>query len=359
MELCHENKTIVEYAHNVYSQASWSFVVIFVPLVAVFGIVSNFSFIFVVYRVQEMRNVTNIYLVNLAIADCSLLIAAFIQYIGDYINSPVYDLHFSFHTAFGCSVPNFLIYLSYNTSLWTITLVSFERYLAICHIFWHRLVNNRSRAIRLVLLIWIFSLLFAGLAAPYSPGYVCIFKSSNYDKIYKRIPFCNFVCKWCEGALYMLDCIQFSTALCLNIVMYSLIINKLGKSKCLTENSGSGNIRNNVVRAIHTRNAVAKMLIINGVVCFICLTPFSIANMEGIFHYFGGGVFSDHFIDHLGWAGRVLFLLNSALNPLVYNLINSRYRHAFKQVFHLRTKQLIYKSVLGTSTSHKSSCTKI
>ncbi len=359
MEFCQTNTTVAEYAHNMYSQASWSFVVIFVPLVAVFGIASNCSFMFVVYRIQAMRNVTNIYLVNLAIADCSLLIAAFIQYIGDYINSPVYDLHFSFHTAFGCSIPNFLIYLSYNSSLWTITLVSFERYLATCHIFWHRLVSNRSRAIRMVLLIWIFSLLFAGLAAPYSPGYVCIYESKDYDSIYKRVVYCNFVCEWCEGALYMLDCIQYTMALCLNIIMYSLIINKLSKSKRLTEENGM--VRDNIVRAIHTRNAVAKMLIINGVVFFICLTPFSIANIEGIFYYFGDTLFSDDFIDHLGWAGRVLFLLNSALNPLVYNLSNSRYRQAFKEVFCFRTtKQLIYKTVsLRTTTSHISNCTKI
>ena len=120
---------------------TWSFVVIlFVPLVTSFGIFSNCSFIFTVYRVRIMRNITNMYLVNLAITDSCLLIAAFSQYIGDYIVSPDYDLSFSFHTAFGCSVPSFLLYLCRYASWWTVTLVSLERDLAICQIFWHRLL---------------------------------------------------------------------------------------------------------------------------------------------------------------------------------------------------------------------------
>ena len=352
MEICHQNISITEedYTKNLYTHASWSFVVIFVPLVAAFGIVSNCSFIFVVYRVKSMRNVTNIYLINLAIADCSLLIAASIQYIGDYIISPKYDLHFSFYTAFGCSVPNFLIYLSYNASLWTITLVSFERYLATCHIFWHRLVANKSRAIRLVLLVWIISLIFGGLATPYTPINICVLDAN--DTVIEHLPYCDFVCNWCEGALYLTDCILFSIALIVNITMYCLIIHKLSNAKPLPESThhcNGSNSRRNLEKSIKTRNAVAKMLIINGCVFFICLTPFSIANIESIFQYFHGSVFADQFVGHLGWAGRVLFLLNSALNPLLYNVSNPRYRAAFQESFSLKETRRIkrYMSLTG------------
>ena len=62
-----------------YSTASWCFAVIFVPVVALFGLICNFAFILVVYRVNFMQTITNIYVVNLAIADSSLLVAAFSQ----------------------------------------------------------------------------------------------------------------------------------------------------------------------------------------------------------------------------------------------------------------------------------------
>ena len=359
MEHCDENYTVEYYDKYKYSQASWSFVVVFVPLVSAFGILSNCAFIFVVYRVQSMRNVTNIYLVNLALADSSLLVAAFSQYIGDYVVSPVYDLHFSFHTAFGCAVPNFFIYLCYYASLWTITLVSIERYLAICHTFWHRLVSNKTRAFRMILLVWIISLLFALLAAPYTPIKICLM-SSPLDSTTKAImvPYCQFTCDWCSGALYLTDFIQFFVAFVTNIVMYSLIIYKLSN----TEFQAEGNSNASNLRVIQTRNAVAKMLIINGVIFFVCLAPFTIANIESIFYFFDSSVFNSKFVNHLGWAGRVLFLVNSSLNPLVYNVTNQRYRLAFRQAFSCQ-KTMKYSAYntgsLKAMTSQISNVTKM
>ena len=95
-EECSERLPPEELEESIYSTASWIFVLIFVPVVAMFGILCNTAFIFVVYRVKFMRSITNIYLVNLAIADSSLLIAAFSQYIGDYIISPLYDFRVFF-----------------------------------------------------------------------------------------------------------------------------------------------------------------------------------------------------------------------------------------------------------------------
>ena len=73
MDECSERLPPEELEESTYSTTSWAFVLIFVPLVAICGILCNIAFIFVVYRVKFMRSITNIYLVNLAIADSSLL----------------------------------------------------------------------------------------------------------------------------------------------------------------------------------------------------------------------------------------------------------------------------------------------
>ena len=132
-----------------------------------------------------MRTITNIFLVNLAIADSSLLIAAFAQYIGSYVNSPVYDFGISFNNVFECVTPNFLIYLCYYESLWTVTLVSVERYFGVCHLLWHRYMRSTRRAVNMVLASWVISALFA------SPTmlYVCIIFQEG-GEIVKRIPKC-------------------------------------------------------------------------------------------------------------------------------------------------------------------------
>ena len=333
MAQCGVNMTIEELTLWEYTNASWAFVTMFVPLVVLFGLVSNCAFIFVVYRVKFMRNITNVYLVNLAIADSSLLLVGFIQYVGDYIICPEYDLRFSFYTSFGCAVPNFMIYLCYYASLWTVTLVTMERYLAICHTFWHRMVSNHTRSVRMVITVWIVSLFFAGFASPYSQSTLCALSDNdNGTEIVYTATFCIFTCDWCVGALYMTDSIQFVFTLVVNFVMYAMIIYHLGKSVFPISNDESNVAAN--MRTLQTRHQVAKMLVINGLLFFICLTPFSIANIENLIKHFDASrVFSERVVVLLSWAGRVLFLINSAINPLVYSASNMRYRMAFKQAF--------------------------
>ena len=321
MESCTLNRSLESVEK--YSSTSWAFVVIFVPLVATFGVICNLAFVFVVNRVKSMRNITNVYLVNLAVADSLLLLVAVWQYIGDYIVSPVYDLHFSFSSTFECFMPSFLVYSCYYASLWTVTIVSIERYLATCHPFWHRRVNTKTRAIRSVVTIWFVSLMFAGFAIPYDSITICIVSE---DQSIISIPYCNFFCIWCEVALYITDVLQFFVALIINIVMYVLIVMELVKKTLPAEDTVTS--RETKVHR-KTRNAVAKMLIINGAVFFICLFPFTLANVQNVMMYFGSFLLN---IDgtNIGWAGRVLFLVNSAVNSLIYNATNPRYRSAFK-----------------------------
>ena len=345
---CETNYTLDTLTAWEYTKSSRIFVTVFVPFVVLFGVVSNCAFVFVVYRVKFMRNITNIYLVNLAIADSSLLIAGFVQYIGDYIICPEYDLRFSFYTSFGCSVPNFLIYLCYYASLWTVTLVTMERYLAICHTFWHRIISDQTRAIRMVVVVWLVSLFFAGFAAPYKGVTLCGLDGSD---IVFTAPFCMFICTWCSGALFMTDLIQFVFTLSVNLIMYTLIVYQLGKAVFpISNNSNNESDIQANIRAAQTRNAVAKMLIINGVLFFICLTPFSVANVESVFKHFDSSVFNEATIVLLSWIGRVLFLINSAVNPLVYSCSNPRYRMAFYQAFGWKHAATSYQQ--GTTTNH-------
>ena len=355
---CVENITFEELElEYTYSDLSWCFVLIFVPIVAVFGIAFNCAFIFVVFRVQFMRNITNIYLVNLAIADTCLLIAAFSQYIGDYLVSPVYDFRFSFHTAFGCSFPNFLIYLCYYASLWTVTLVSIERYLAVCHTFYHRLVSSKGRAIRMVLSVWLISLLFALVSTPYTTTSVCVIQDNDSafgepPVVTATYPYCEFYCTWCGIALYISDVLLFIIALLITLTMYVLILHSLTKSGGAPLRQNEYKLHNNQSRVVQTRNTVAKMLMVNGIVFFVCLFPFSIANIDSISNHFGVYPFDSGFIYPLGWAGRVLFLLNSALNPLIYNATNPRYRMAFGQAFGREKK--CYTNIYIKNTSNAS-----
>ena len=330
MAQCERNVTSVEALDDQYLTVSWSVILIFVPVVTAFGLLFNSAFIFVVYHVNAMHTITNVFLVNLAIADFSLLAIGFSQYIGSYANSPIYYLGFSFYTVFGCIAPNFLIYLCYYASLWTITLVSVERYLAVCHPLWHRHVKSTRRALRLVVATWIISVLFAIPTIPKKYiQTICVFSSDIGSEIVELIPRCRDKCESCNVVLYITDLLQFVIALIVSVVLYSLIVRRLTKSTRLHRVQ-----RNKSQMTAHPmRNTVARMVIVNAIVFFVCLTPFAIVNVYNLRYAFKLSTFDSIIKLPLLWVGRVLFLLNSALNPIVYNATNSKYRLAFKEVF--------------------------
>ena len=60
-----------------------------IPCVAVFGVISNVSFLIVVWRLKQMRNSTNFYLANLAVADMLFLVTASTHTILNYLDSPI------------------------------------------------------------------------------------------------------------------------------------------------------------------------------------------------------------------------------------------------------------------------------
>ena len=269
---------------DLYSTVSWSILLILVPLVTAFGLFSNSAFIVVVYREKTMHTITNIFLVNLAVADFCHLTATFSESIGSYSNSPVYDFE-SFKSSFGCFMHSFLVYLCYYTSLWTITLVSIERYLAVCHPLWHRHVKSSERAFRMVGAAWLISVLFASPTIPikWNIRKVCIISSDSGGEITHQISKCFYGCTICQSILYSTDLLQFVIALIISIVLYSLIVRSLTKSRIPHELQ---NDKSKTKSAHRMRNTVARMVIVNSTVFFICLTPFAIINIGNIGYVF-------------------------------------------------------------------------
>ncbi|XP_070557277.1 kappa-type opioid receptor-like [Ptychodera flava] len=119
--------------------------------IAFFG---NISFMFVVLRVRGMRTLPNVHFINLAAADSLVIVtelANFTLYrlmVDGYLSAE--NLSFVqevFPKVWIFVIPSFLC-----TALLTITLISVERYIAVCHPFKANLFHLRSRR-RVVVLI--------------------------------------------------------------------------------------------------------------------------------------------------------------------------------------------------------------
>ena len=135
--------------HVIYGLGEKVFFTILTPIVFIIGTFNNFAFLFVICRVKAMQNVINFYLANLAIGDLLYLITTAVGYMWRYFASSSIRSYENapWKSPLGCQLPMIVGYASYFASAFMVTLVSIEKYFAICH-------GLRPRAMRRELLHW-------------------------------------------------------------------------------------------------------------------------------------------------------------------------------------------------------------
>ena len=134
------------------------------PLTAIAGTILNVMFLFIVIKVPSMRTLTNAYLACLSISDVVFLVHTAVINFTAWWLSPFAD-DFAFLRRPGCIFDAFTQKLSYFISLFIITLVSFDRFLAICRPLQHRKINGKKRTTRLLFGCLVFSVM---LTIPYT-----------------------------------------------------------------------------------------------------------------------------------------------------------------------------------------------
>ena len=337
-----------------YSGYNYNIVIIGIPVVVLMGVLGNISLLYVFCRIKRMRNITNFYLANLAIADVGVLMAASVQYFGSYMHSAPFDVSeigYTFQTPLGCALPNLLNYGFYFASIWFVTVVATERFRTVRWPLRHRVIQGKRRALRLVVGVWLISFSMASLAGNLAGiQVICIDGPSGgvLGDMPRNIFRCVALCAKCDLILWILDTCLFFTALVGNSVMYGIIICTLSKHTDLTgtENNLS---RLSIRKKKRNRDQIAKMLIINAVVFFVCLLPFIIINVINI----RGTTINNELRKGIDWLARAAYLTNSTCNPYIYNGVNLQYRRAFLEAFGLRKRKYAGLSRTETSKSSK------
>lgn len=131
-------------------------VTVIYALIFITGIVGNVSTCIVIARNKSMHTATNYYLFSLAVSDLLLLVSG--------LPAEMYMVWCKFPYIFGegfCVLRGLASETSTNASVLTIVAFTVERYVAICHPFLSQTLSNLSRAIKLILMIWLVAFLFA------------------------------------------------------------------------------------------------------------------------------------------------------------------------------------------------------
>ena len=291
------------------------------------------AFLAVLALVKQMHTLTNFYLANLAVADLFYVMLQLGSYTITYALSDGLRIATIFRTDAECGFFWSAIYMTYFTSLCLVTLVSMERFLAICYPLKHRRMNSQKRSIALVIIAWTIGIGMGAFIARALGSIVrfCFIwpPGERWQKFPNLIYGCWTSNQFFTDALYIAQTIPFVVALTGNTFMYGKIISRLSNREVSKTQD-----RRRHSNADKIRNTVARMLIANGIIFLLCLAPFQFVNVLEFVQFKSGiRVLDPNESQGLRWFATILLLLNSAINPYVYGIANKRYRKAFIKAF--------------------------
>ena len=309
-----------------YSTFQIFIIFIIQPFVSCFGLIGNLSVLaLIVYR-TEMRTITNVYIGNLAVSDLILNVGLTLHLFLKYFAAS--GLHMADYTrnGVGCFISVLPFHIGLFSSIGFVVLViSFERFMAICFPVKHRVIASKRRALRNATVAWIFSLILAVLVCTSrSTAYTafCVIWSAEPVGNKPSIIFtCGSVISELETSHRIVEIVCFFTAFSVCFVCYSRIVH------CLSTRSSNMHGASHY-QARSTRNQVAKMVMINGIIFFCLGLLFQLFNIFDIM----GNVLSTSESVSLLWVTRVLQAVNSSINPFIYSITNPRFRLALNEM---------------------------
>ncbi|XP_051513380.1 thyrotropin releasing hormone receptor 2 [Myxocyprinus asiaticus] len=306
--------------------------VFLVLLVCGVGIVGNIMVVLVVLTTRHMRTPTNCYLMSLAVADLTVLVAAGLPNISESLMATwVYG-----HA--GCLGITYFQYLGINVSSCSITAFTVERYIAICHPMRAQTVCTVSRAKRIIAGVWAFTCVYCML---------WLFLVDIQVNQEGRVQCGYRVSRDLYLPIYLIDfAIFYVIPLLLAIVLYGLIARilylnplphppdsrttsapTLRRSCKEPADGGKAGRQGRPKSALSSRKQVTKMLAVVVVLFALLWMPYRTLVLINSF-------MSTPYLD--AWFllfCRTCIYANSAINPVVYNLMSQKFRSAFRGLY--------------------------
>ncbi|XP_030638993.1 thyrotropin-releasing hormone receptor [Chanos chanos] len=329
--LSQDNRTLGPWTD--YSTEYKAASIILVTLICGIGIVGNVMVILVVLTTKHMRTPTNCYLVSLAVADLMVLTAAGLPNITDSLFGEwVYGYA-------GCLCITYLQYLGINASSCSITAFTIERYIAICHPIKAQFMCTLSRAKKITVVVWTLTSLYCVM---------WFYLSDTQELVYDNITLITCAYKVSRNLylpIYFTDfAVFYVVPLMLATVLYGLIARilflnplpsdpKENTKKWKRDSSLRSNMTNSKSSACSSttatsRRQVTKMLAVVVILFALLWMPYRTLVVVNSF-------LEEAYLDT--WFllfCRLCIYLNSAINPIIYNVMSQKFRAAFRKLCH-------------------------
>ncbi|NXH67553.1 NK1R protein, partial [Hydrobates tethys] len=307
------NASLNESFANQFVQPPWQVALwaVAYALIVVVSVVGNVVVMWIILAHKRMRTVTNYFLVNLAFAEASM--SAF-----NTVVNFTYAIHNEwYYGLLYCKFHNFFPIAAVFASIYSMTAIALDRYMAIIHPLQPRLSATATKVV--IGIIWLLAFLLAFPQGYYSvmeelPGrLVCLVEwpehSTNaYGKTYH---FCMTI------LIYFLPLLVIGCA-------YTVVGITLWASEIPGDNSDRYH------EQVSAKRKVVKMMII--VVCTfaLCWLPYHI---YFTLQYFNPEWYLQKFIQQVYLAIMWLAMSSTMYNPIIYCCLNDRFRVGFKHAF--------------------------
>eukprot|EP00106_Octopus_bimaculoides_P006202 XP_014773644.1 PREDICTED: delta-type opioid receptor-like [Octopus bimaculoides] len=276
------------------------------------GVTGNSLVIFCILRYNRMRSITNILLLSLASADLLLVV----------ICVPIKGVaFFSFTWTMGevlCKAVHYLQNVSMLCSVFTLTVISIERYIAIRHPLKAKYICTLVHARLVIMGVWILSFI-GSLPVLFGQrhievgmrrkGYYCLreWQKPFFEKIYE---------------LYMLTVMLIIPSFVMTIAYLGICFEMWNVSYRRADmRSGRPEFFAGVV----------KMLVVVVLLFIICWAPILINNVMIGFDYLPRLHYG--YLKPMRMAFNLMAYFNSCINPIVYSFMSKNFREKFKHSF--------------------------
>ncbi|XP_030047100.1 proto-oncogene Mas-like [Microcaecilia unicolor] len=228
------------------------------------------------------RNKFTVYILNLAMADLTILLSCFVVLLYT-LSSPIV-VEVSYFITNGLFVMRILFFFGYITSLLLLTAISVERCLSVFFPIWHRCQRPKHQSAIVCALLWMFSFLVTALE-----GIIC----TEEDYIYGS--------QECSAMQIFIAVSYFLVVLPIMVLSSLILIVKIWR-----------------ISQRHPSSQLYMVIIITVIAFFIFSMPVQILNISWHFQVLSHSVVSYLIVCYIS-----IFCasINSAVNPFIYFLV--------------------------------------
>ncbi|XP_014486051.1 PREDICTED: orexin receptor type 1-like isoform X2 [Dinoponera quadriceps] len=326
-------------------EANYLLIILYVPVIAI-AVTANILVIAVVFKYHYMRSVTNYFVVNLSVAD--LLVTTICMPVAV---SQAKSMLWS-HGELMCKLSSYLQGVAVAASVFTITAMSIDRYLAIRSPMAFRRVFNRKSTVLVIVALWLVAL---GIFVPVLKGMNLHNPSTELDTITfqggwtirrnfshtsrtSHMPPVFYFCSEDFEDLgiqhpHLVGTVYFVLVYAVPGLIVILAYSMMGRTLCSRKPpfdcdsvEGSASSQQSF-RLVRERRRIAWILLLLAVLFALCWLPYNVLRLLVDF----GAIEEGKLTTVLSYC---LFLghANSALNPVVYCFMTRNFRRSVSEI---------------------------